>query len=861
MVKDPQKASYKVMAFCSSESYLFEPLKKDVRGRSIRRPWEAIRHSTVEGHALAMSLEHNIFMAVVPEVPGIPKTGVPVRWFETDLPKNGSIYRLTCPEPELNRLVVARELQSRANSSLMRSWLGRCRCHHNNCARRHSIDVALPVFRVIDCYKSPPDKVERPWSEKYVALSYVWGPPCGDWPQTILDAIEVTKRMGERYLWVDRICIDQTNLKQKMESISRMDAIYQGAEFTIVCASGDARSGLPGVSTTMRRSQPWVELSHQSSKVRGKNAVRFTPGSFGELVGVTEDEYNDDLVGETGWLDNVRFGLRGKMDFDFGELLNDSKLQNEYEITSNHLAWHRKMAEDYGYDQVEDYLDKLKELARRNGIPLKEIVPYMKRELAVTEGFELDPLELNTMPIQQRPRTSSSKPRRPLPPGKTRGRLTLVSSLQEPRVAIKDSNWATRGWTYQEGVLSNRRLVFTDEQVYWECRGMAVCETLDLALNIVHELDGTRMADFMLSGIFDDDLRAKEELQYGFQRPQPYDVGDQVVTLDGHIQAYTSRNLTNGGDALKAFMGVAATYTTNDGLYLLLGLPVWAGAFANDEPGLQHSVALSISSWTHIPNSEEHGAGMNVADCPRRPHFPSWTWAGWEGAIVFCNEQQSKTHRTGKSGKSVGAITIVPGPGPRFIGQGSEFETASTDPQHSDFFKALTSKDWVGGMTMIWSAEMILYSTDGTYASLLSGWTPVRAIGDMEMSWLLTIKKPLVLRRMDLLHSNHSGEWRRLMGRVVSVHLSIPITEAQLVLDHGSGHLVTVLVFASMVPYVYNGISRFLILRRADGNGRWERIGRMNMWMTERELSTFRTPRSMITALPVKPFGEDITIV
>ena len=34
-------------------------------------------------------------MAVVPEVPLIPRTGIPLRWLETDLPKNGSIYRLT----------------------------------------------------------------------------------------------------------------------------------------------------------------------------------------------------------------------------------------------------------------------------------------------------------------------------------------------------------------------------------------------------------------------------------------------------------------------------------------------------------------------------------------------------------------------------------------------------------------------------------------------------------------------------------------------------------------------------------------------------------------------------------------------
>ncbi|KAH9207973.1 heterokaryon incompatibility, partial [Leptodontidium sp. 2 PMI_412] len=34
---------------------------------------------------------------------------------------------------------------------------------------------------------------------------------------------------------------------------------------------------------------------------------------------------------------------------------------------------------------------------------------------------------------------------------------------------VWESRWHSRGWTYQEGILATRRLVFTDEQVYFEC--------------------------------------------------------------------------------------------------------------------------------------------------------------------------------------------------------------------------------------------------------------------------------------------------------------------------------------------------------------------------------------------------------
>ncbi|CAO2657088.1 Nn.00g058910.m01.CDS01 [Neocucurbitaria sp. VM-36] len=930
MTTQPHRGSYKLLAFCSSESYLFEPRKKDTHGRFMRRPWEATRHKTVEQHALAESLEHNVFMAVVPEVLGIPKTGVPVRWFETDLPRDGSIYRLTAPEANVHRLILPRERQARVNFGLMRAWLNRCRCHHTSCACQKPAGTKLPGFRVIDCRscKTPPDIVERPWSERYVALSYVWGPPAGDWPQTILDAVEVTKRLGERYLWVDRTCIDQSNLEEKKFLISKMDAIYEGAEFTIVCAAGDARSGLPGVCSTPRLPQPWVELEERSAKAKGKSAVRFAPGSIGELVGITEEEYDVERVGEQGWLDDLRFGLRGKMAIDFGELMQDMKLKKKYDIPGKHLAWFRDMADEDGYDRdgIEEYLDKQKELARRIGIPLKKLVPYFQQDLAKEQGLDLDPSELESMPIDERPFTKSSKPQKPLPPNKAKGKLILVSSMQEPRTTIKNSQWATRGWTYQEGVLSNRRLVFTEEQVYWECRGMAVCETISIPLNIVHEPSGQRMDSYMLSGIFDDDLHHASELQYGFLPPKKDDVGDQVVVLDGHIQAYTSRNLTNPEDSLKAFMGVAASYTTPSsttststtststpptthaaGLSLLHGLPVWPSTFANHTPGLQHTFALSLTSWAHrAPPPASPNSDFHTTTAPqRRPQFPSWTWAGWQGSVAFCSSSSSDApeRRTScvEDGNAImllgGVIRVMPGLPMTTMGGvnergggggggrggggrggggggGGVFEVGAVDPRHGDFFKALTSAEWVRGVK-VWSAELRLHGDDNDAAGgtgirqaveVMASWTLRLAVrGDARSaSWrYLTMKKPLVLQDLRLSSPRATGPrggGRRLGGRLVSVHLSVGMTEAQLVADQETGHVVVVLVFAGTVPFVYNGIARFLVLRRAK-EGRWERIGRVNMWVAEEEMKRFWKAEDMVGALPVQPFGEDITIV
>ena len=80
---------------------------------------------------------------------------------------------------------------------------------------------------------------------------------------------------------------------------------------------------------------------------------------------------------------------------------------------------------------------------------------------------------------------------------------------------------------------------------------------------------------------------------------------------------------------------------------------------------------------------------------------------------------------------------------------------------------------------------------------------------DPNKTWLLTVREPMVLRHMDLMHSVFEGEWRRLVGKPVQVHLSVAMTEAELTAGHTSGELVTVLVLASTVPFVCNGTARF----------------------------------------------------
>jgi hypothetical protein len=88
-------------------------------------------------------------------------------------------------------------------------------------------------------------------AESYMALSYVWGQvPClhlkktdakalglpgalreegiiDRIPLTTLHAIDFAHLLGERYLWVDSLCIVQNgNASEKQEQLNNMTAIY-----------------------------------------------------------------------------------------------------------------------------------------------------------------------------------------------------------------------------------------------------------------------------------------------------------------------------------------------------------------------------------------------------------------------------------------------------------------------------------------------------------------------------------------------------------------------------------------------------------------------------------------------------------
>ena len=99
--------------------------------------------------------------------------------------------------------------------------------------------------------------------EPYVTLSYKWGQvtrytmttanrsslqheiPLDQLPKTFLDAIELTHKLGYKYLWIDALCITQDDSRELGEQIAAMQNVYSGSDLTLFAADGfDANEGL-----------------------------------------------------------------------------------------------------------------------------------------------------------------------------------------------------------------------------------------------------------------------------------------------------------------------------------------------------------------------------------------------------------------------------------------------------------------------------------------------------------------------------------------------------------------------------------------------------------------------------------------
>ncbi|PQE04554.1 heterokaryon incompatibility protein [Rutstroemia sp. NJR-2017a BVV2] len=189
-----------------------------------------------------------------------------------------------CLEEEYQHF--ARQVESELmDFSLVKEWLNGCETHHSCSTTFTSLTGPYRTPAAFRCIDVQEMRIVQPPSKcRYLTLSYVWGAgakfvalqeniqqlsqpgglnSCLDrLSSTIRDAIEVTRRLGEKYIWIDSLCMVQDAGEEKLAALQDMGLVYSQA-LLMLCAADDRclADGLRGVRVPRRVKQYTQEMA------------------------------------------------------------------------------------------------------------------------------------------------------------------------------------------------------------------------------------------------------------------------------------------------------------------------------------------------------------------------------------------------------------------------------------------------------------------------------------------------------------------------------------------------------------------------------------------------------------------------
>ncbi|TDZ39135.1 hypothetical protein CTRI78_v010660 [Colletotrichum trifolii] len=154
---------------------------------------------------------------------------------------------------------INRDPASRETASRVQKRLHECLQGHRGCIKPKADYMPTRLIEVRQQGEATVCRLrERPSDvEPYCALSYCWG---GDQtfkttsktlhsyykqlpnnlPQTLLDAIRITKQLSVRYIWIDALCIIQDSDADRGFEIGHMAHVYSNATITIAATRAAA---------------------------------------------------------------------------------------------------------------------------------------------------------------------------------------------------------------------------------------------------------------------------------------------------------------------------------------------------------------------------------------------------------------------------------------------------------------------------------------------------------------------------------------------------------------------------------------------------------------------------------------------
>jgi hypothetical protein len=182
-----------------------------------------------------------------------------------------------------------------------------------------------------------------------------------------------------------------------------------------------------------------------------------------------------------------------------------------------------------------------------------------------------------------------------------------------------DLRWNTRGWTFQEKLLSRRLLLFTDYQVYFKCSESIWTEEIHLESERLSKSVEARQAKYLWNPGYkrkfqeDHDVGLLTTLNRQLRRTDHWSYLGGFLEYASAIEEYSKRQLTDPNDILFAVSGILETLEVKTETFIL-GLPrkhILEALLWYPEPGCEHVQRLDSG-------------------------LPSWTWAGWSQRNGTC---------------------------------------------------------------------------------------------------------------------------------------------------------------------------------------------------------------------------------
>lgn len=246
----------------------------------------------------------------------------------------------------------------------------------------------------------------------------------------------------------------------------------------------------------------------------------------------------------------------------------------------------------------------------------------------------------------------------PQNPTKLEEDFVLGCDLMPAEEVMAGAKWSSRGWTYQESMLSRRCIIITESEVFYQCTQLAKRESW------LNEPANARIY-FPIVPSFPDMLKKCSK-----------DFRGHLFTLyRSCVEEYTKRSLTYDSDCLNAFEGILIHLRQELGTDMVLGLP--------------RKMLASTIVWDVRGGLRRRRVEKNIGndDTFTSPLLPSWAWAAWEGQIHWGFNATMRIERPhhwvnpvwahdfsdvripselpAKGFEEVFAFDVVPGPSPK----------------------------------------------------------------------------------------------------------------------------------------------------------------------------------------------------